>query len=87
MQMITPSIIYRDPSVYTALYRASNMDDKSSEWGDLNNRVFMVRWQTDEMNFFFLQATEEGNEKTSNLACEESEWNSLTWSMEHPENL
>jgi hypothetical protein len=53
MQIITSSIIYREPSVYTALYRASNMEDKSSEWGYLNKRVFMVRWQTNEMKFFF----------------------------------
>lgn len=36
MQIITLSIIYRELCAYTVLYRASNTEDKDSEWENVN---------------------------------------------------
>lgn len=59
MQIITLSIIYRELWVYTDLYRASNTEEKSSEWGNLNSREFswsdMVGWRKNKMKFICRQ--------------------------------
>lgn len=55
MQIITLSIIYRELWMYTVLYRASNTEDKSSEWGNLSIWDFpwvdMTGWQKSKMKF------------------------------------
>lgn len=81
MQIITLSIIYRELWVYTVLYRASNTEDKSSEWGNLNSREFswndMVGWQKNKMKFVCRQLKKEKRENKT-YAIQKSKWKWVT---------
>lgn len=81
MQIITLSIIYRELRVHTVLYRASNTEDKSSEWGNRNSREFswndMVGWQKNKRKFICRQWKKERGENTTS-AARKSEWKWVT---------